>query len=91
MYYPDKPTRATVDHVFAIHHARENTIKPYDYINGMAKIMAFSIQHNYADLLINKFLDNISAIAEAVSVNELGFLPDNKIVELLKEKYVKNN
>jgi len=87
MYYPDKPVGSIVHDIFAIHHAKINTIKPYDYINGMAKIMAFSIQHNYSDLLINKFIDNVTGIAGAVSVNELGFLPDKKVIELLKGKY----
>jgi hypothetical protein len=83
MYYQDIPKKAHLNSIFLISHSPENKIKKLNGALAVSRVMAFSIQNNFDRQFINSRIDLFSEIANQVSIYELGFVPDEQVVQFV--------
>ncbi|MBI4649204.1 MAG: hypothetical protein HY738_22070 [Bacteroidia bacterium] len=83
LYADDLPKKAELSKIFIIRHSSENQLKRIYGTNAIARTMAFCIQHNYNNKLIERMTDVIAAIVNNVPVYELGFVSDTKIIDFI--------
>ncbi|HBX53357.1 MAG: hypothetical protein A2275_16915 [Bacteroidetes bacterium RIFOXYA12_FULL_35_11] len=85
LYDDDTPKSAPINAVFILSQSKENTIKKINGAIAASKILANCIQHPYDEKLISSLLDTVSKLSLSVPVYELGFYPDSKIIDFIKE------
>jgi len=90
MIYKDSPKKVTLNAAFLLKQHPENYIIPIDGLAGLTKLMAFCIQHHYNKEHINSLMDTIIDISKNIEIFELGFVPDDTVIQLVK-KYRKQN
>lgn len=83
MYYKDRPKKAPLNSIFLISHSPENRLKQLTGAMAISKVMAFSIQNNFDKQFIQSRLEFFSDLCSAVSVFELGFVPDESVVNFI--------
>jgi len=83
MYYKDRPKKAPLNSIFLISHWPENRLKKLSGAMAISKVMAFSIQNNYDKQFIQSRLQFFGDLCSAVSVFELGFVPDQSVVNFI--------
>jgi hypothetical protein len=83
MYYMDLPKKAPLKSVFLISHSPQNRIKKLSGALAISKMMAFSIQNNYDKQFIQNRLSLFTDLCSHVSVYELGFVPDQNVVNFV--------
>lgn len=81
MTYSDTPRRAPLSAAFLLRHAKTNKLTKIDGMESMSKMMAFCIQHHYNPDHIKMLLDTIIDISFTTPVYELGFVPDERVLE----------
>jgi len=84
MTYEDKPKQAQLKAAFLLKHHHENVLSPLKGLLGMTKLMAFCIQHHYEPEHVGKLVDIIADISKNIDIYELGFVPDENVVKLIK-------
>jgi len=90
MIYPDEPKKAPFKAAFLLKQHPSNYINPIKGSEGITKFMAFCIQHHYIKEHINIIMDTIIDIAKNIKIYELGFVPDDSVVHLIKKLSLKN-
>jgi hypothetical protein len=85
MYYADIPKEAPLSAVYLIRHSPENKIKKLTGAMAIAKVMAFCIQNNFEKQFIESRLSFFSELCASVPVYELGFVPDERVVNFILE------
>lgn len=85
MYYKDRPKKAPLNSIFLISHSPENRLKQLTGAMAISKVMAFSIQNNFDKKFIQNRLKFFSDLCSVVSVFELGFVPDESVVNFILE------
>ncbi len=85
MFYEDKPKKAKLDGIFLLKQSLTNEIKPLLGVIGISKWMAFCIQHDYEELLINNLLTTLANFSKELPIYHLGFLPNTNVVNFLKK------
>lgn len=83
MYYKDRPKEAPLNSIFLISHSPENRLKQLTGAISISKVMAFSIQNNFDKQFIQSRLEFFSDLCSTVSVFELGFVPDESVVNFI--------
>lgn len=83
MYYKDIPKKAPLSSVFLISHSPENRIKKLSGAMSVSRVMAFSIQNNFDRRFIESRLDLFTELCSLVGVYELGFVPDESVVNFV--------
>lgn len=86
MYYEDENKKSPLDAVYLVRHFPENDLKRITGAAAVTGIMAFSIQNNYDPRFVSHHLDFFSRMCEQVPVYRLGFVPDERVLEFIKEK-----
>ena len=86
MYYPDDNKKSPLHAVFLIRHAPENVINRMAGAAAVSSVMAFSIQNNYDTRFVQHHLDFFANMCSQIPVFQLGFVPDEKVVNFIKEK-----
>lgn len=86
MYYPDDNKKSPLHAVFLIRHAPENVINRMAGAAAVSSVMAFSIQNNYDTRFVQHHLDFFANMCSQIPVFQLGFVPDEKVVNFVKEK-----
>ena len=86
MYYPDDNKKSPLHAVFLIRHAPENVINRMAGAAAVSSVMAFSIQNNYDTRFVQHHLDFFADMCTQIPVYQLGFVPDEKVVNFVKEK-----
>lgn len=86
MYYPDDNKKSPLHAVFLIRHAPENVINRMAGAAAVSSVMAFSIQNNYDTRFVQHHLDFFADMCTQIPVYQLGFVPDEKVVNFIKEK-----
>lgn len=86
MYYEDVSKKATLNAVYLISHSPVNQLKKRNGASAVSGIMAFSIQHNFDSRFISHHLDFFSRLCTEVPVYDLGFVPDDGVIDFIKEK-----
>lgn len=90
MFYKDKPKKALLSHIFLLKQSLQNRAFPLEKTTALVRIMAYCIQHDYHKQLVDNMLDTLSILVNDIPAYELGFYPDNKIVEYLQQKKFEN-
>ena len=83
MYYKDMPKKAPLSSIFLISHSPENRIKKLSGAMSISRVMAFSIQNNFDRRFIEGRLDLFTELCSQVGVYELGFVPDESVVNFV--------
>jgi hypothetical protein len=83
MYYKDIPKKAPLSSIFLISHSPENRIKKLSGAMSITRVMAFSIQNNFDRRFIESRLDLFTELCSLVGVYELGFVPDESVVNFV--------
>ncbi len=83
MFYPDKPKKAPVKFVYLISHSPENKIKKLSGAAALSRSMAFFIQNNFDKKQINNQFNFFNSALEHLQVFELGFVPDEKVINFV--------
>lgn len=83
MYYNDDPKEAPLDAIFLISHSPVNKIKKQNGALAVTKVLAHCIQNNYKKEYISNHLDFLSGLSTIVSISELGFVPDNSVIDFI--------
>lgn len=83
MYYVDVPKKVKLDEVFLISHATQNVSKRINGALAVSKVMAFCIQNNFDGQSIQKRLDFFDHLCSKVNVYELGFVPNDSVVNYI--------
>ena len=84
MFYSDVYKRVKLDSMFLIKHANKNEAKKISGINAVSQLMAFCIQHGYNQNIIEHHMEFISHLCSEISIFEVGFMPNNSIVNYIK-------
>ena len=86
MYYPDDNKKSPLHAVFLIRHSPENVINRMAGAAAVSSVVAFSIQNNYDTRFVQHHLDFFANMCSQIPVFQLGFVPDEKVVNFVKEK-----
>ncbi|MBT3209662.1 MAG: hypothetical protein HN704_05215 [Bacteroidetes bacterium] len=87
VYENDYSKKVVLNNIFLIYHNKQNVSKKLMGVEAITRFMAFCIQHNYDEKIINKMLNVISDITNKIPIHELGFLPDSSVIQYLKENH----
>ena len=87
VYENDYSKKVVLNNIFLIYHNKQNVSKKLMGVEAIPRFMAFCIQHNYDEKIINKMLNVISDITNKIPIHELGFLPDSSVIQYLKENH----
>ncbi|MDD3878070.1 MAG: hypothetical protein PHT69_15735 [Bacteroidales bacterium] len=87
MPYADQPKETILKHAFLLKQHPTNYLVKLDGVHKLTRILAFCIQHHYDKEHIRIIMDTISRIASCITVHELGFVPDNSVIELIKNEF----
>lgn len=83
MYYKDIPKKTVLNAIYLISHSPENKIKKISGALAVSKVMAFCIQNNFDQKLIQNHLDFLSEMCNYIPVYELGFVPNESVVKFV--------
>ena len=84
MFYSDQPKRTPLHSINLIKHAKENSIHQISGVQAVSRVMAFCIQHSYNAKYLEHHLDFISGLCNHIKVYDVGFLPDENIIDFIK-------
>ena len=84
MTYGDQPKRALLKAAFLLKHHHENVLTLIKGLKGITKLMAFCIQHHYEPEHVRMIMDTVIDIAQNIDIYELEFVPDERVVQLIK-------
>ncbi len=89
MFYKEKNKKVKLDKVFLLKQKKNNEIKELFGVTAISKMMAFCIQHSYHRKLINELLSTLNIFRKNIPIYQMGFFPDNNIVDFLKKFFEK--
>jgi hypothetical protein len=84
MYYEDRPKKTPLSSVFLISHSPENKIKQIRGALAVSKVLAFCIQNNFDPDFVQNRLNFFSQLCLEVPVYELGFVPDEHVIQFIQ-------
>ncbi len=84
MFYTDISKKTLLNSINLIYHAPDNIVARLNGAKAVSRIMAFCIQHGYNNRFIEHHLEFLSELCSYLPVYEVGFLPDEKIVNYIK-------
>jgi len=84
MFYPDEPKQSPLDKIYSIRHFHKNKSEKLDAASAVSQVLSHCIQHPYNLDFINHHLAFVSELCNSVDVYNLGFLPDNSVIEHIK-------
>jgi hypothetical protein len=84
MFYADIPKRTQLHSVNLIHHASRNNAIRLNGAMAVSQLMAFCIQHSYNNVFLEHHLEFLSGLCAQLPVYDLGFLPDETIIDFIK-------
>lgn len=84
MFYADIPKKTPVSFVYLISHSPLNKITKLTGARALSGSMAFCIQNNFDKNQINNQLNFFSKALQHLQVSELGFVPDEKVIDFVR-------
>ena len=85
MFYEDKPRTAKLTAVYSIYHSPDNRITKLNGVEALAAVTPNLIQHGYSSELIDHHLNFVSEMIGEIPVFKLGFVPDKRVIQELRE------
>jgi len=83
MFYKDEPKQAPLAGIFLLQQSPQNYIKKLQGVTAITNFMRFSIQHAYSKQFLNTHLQLAQEIYKTVPIFELGFIPDQNIIDFI--------
>ena len=83
VYLNDFPKTSKIDEIFLIHHAPENLAEQLNGARAASRLYAYCIQHNFSEKIICKLLESVTDLCDKTNVFDVGFFPNEKIVEYI--------
>lgn len=83
MFYSDIKKQMTLDKIFLLAQAKENSYSKLKGALAISRFSAFCMQHNFHDKLIKNQLSFVIKMHINVPIGVLGFKPDKEIVEFI--------
>jgi len=91
MYYQDEPKRTALDAIYLIGHSPLNKVHKVSRSTAITRVLAFCIQNNFDQKLINNRLNFIDELCNSIPVFDLGFVPDSSVVNFIVENEATGN
>lgn len=85
MFYQDKPRFANLTAIYSIHHSKTNNLIELKGTDAVAAVLPNLIQHGYQSELINHHLNFVTEMIDKISIYNLGFVPDESVVQKVKD------
>ena len=83
-YYVDKDRQASLNRIFLLKQSTENYCHQLTGSAALVRLLANCIQHFHTDAMVQSHLLILEQLITSVPVYELGFKPDEDIVELIR-------
>ena len=85
MYYKSAPQKSELTNLFILKQTPVIQAKKLTGAMAVSRLMAFCIQHDFEQKLIEKHLDMFSDLCTEIPLYELGFSPNEKVVKFIRE------
>ena len=85
VFYSQPPLAYPIDKIFLIRQSPVNEISKIEGVKGSMRVMANCIQHLFNKEMSAQHLDKLIDFTSQVPVYDLGFKPDNEIVDLIRK------
>lgn len=85
MFYEDKPRTAKLAAVYSIYHSPNNRIAKLAGAEALSAVTPNLIQHGYSSELIDHHLNFVSEMIGEIPIFKLGFVPDKRVTQELRE------
>ena len=79
------PRKAPVTNIYLLEHSSCNRTNKLQRSTAIARLMALCFQDYYSKKLLDCHLNFISELIQAVPIYELGFLPDDSVVDFISQ------
>ncbi len=86
VWYAEVPRMAPLDAIYLLRQSPDNQLKQISGINASMRFMSNCIQHFYDKEMTASHLDRVLALTKETPIYDLGFKPDQEVVELLRKK-----
>jgi len=83
MPYEDNTKKAPLESIFLLNQSKKNYLIELKGAKAFSSLMSNCIQHNYDTNIIEHHLAFLSDLCNNLKVYELGFKPDESVVELI--------
>jgi len=83
MFYSDIKKQMTLDKIFLLAQAKENSYLRLNGAMAISRFSAFCMQHNFHDKLIKNQLSFVIKMHLDIPIGVLSFKPDNEIVQFV--------
>jgi hypothetical protein len=90
MYYPDAYKKSRLHHVYLPYHHSEFSVTKLEGIQGVARMMAFIIQHGYNQKNQDAYFQFVSDLMTTLPICQLGVVPIQEVVDFI-QSYEKEN
>jgi hypothetical protein len=84
VYELERSNYNRLDTIYSISHGQDNRSKLLGSVDSLTSVMSNCIQHHWNAALIGRLTNAIMKLTESVEVKDLAFLPDNKVVDYIK-------
>lgn len=84
-YYQQLPAEGNLKKIFLLKQSHKNYIKPLKGVMAYSKVLGNFIQQFYNPDMVKRHLEIVESVLSRVEVYELGFKPDEEIVEMIKK------
>lgn len=78
------PRKAQLTHIFFLHHATRNQLTPQTITQATARLFACAFPLFYDPECLDFTLGFLERMADSMPVHELGFIPDERIVNFVR-------
>lgn len=85
VWYAEEPRMAPLDAIYLLRQSPNNEIKQISGINASMRFMSNCIQHFYDKKMTSAHLDRVLALTKETPIFDLGFKPDQEVVDLLRK------
>jgi hypothetical protein len=84
VYELERSNYNRLDTIYSISHGQDNRSKLLGSVDSLTTVMSNCIQHHWNAALIGRLTNAIMKLTERVEVKDLAFLPDNRVVDYIK-------
>ncbi len=91
MFYQDKPRHASLESIYLIHHAPSNELNRVTGSEAVSRLSANLIQHGYNADLVSRYLNFLTEMVETIPVYTLGFVPNETVVDTIREQQIEHS
>ena len=84
VYYEDYPKKCGLSNIFILNQAKNNYCRQIEGSQAFTQVLSNCIQHLHTQRMVLGHMDIVDHILNSVPVYELGFYPDDNIVEFIR-------